>query len=65
MDRHPFERRAAMKGSASDRVRMSLFVGEMLRGYLVARNDTLDESLWRTELGWPVFHLTAATHDAG
>jgi effector-binding domain-containing protein len=35
--------------------------GPIREYYLVSRIDTLDESLWRTELGWPVFHLSAAT----
>jgi DNA-binding transcriptional MerR regulator len=38
--------------------------GPIREYYLVSRNDTLDASLWRTELGWPVFHLTSATAEA-
>jgi DNA-binding transcriptional MerR regulator/effector-binding domain-containing protein len=29
--------------------------GPVREYYLVDRNDTADESLWRTEIGWPIF----------
>jgi len=30
--------------------------GPIRERYLVDRHDTADESAWRTEIGWPVFH---------
>jgi effector-binding domain-containing protein len=30
--------------------------GPIRERYLVGRQDTLDESAWRTEVGWPIFH---------
>ena len=31
--------------------------GPIRERYLVGRHDTADESAWRTEIGWPVFHV--------
>jgi effector-binding domain-containing protein len=31
-------------------------VGPIRERYLVSRLDTADESAWRTEIGWPIFH---------
>jgi effector-binding domain-containing protein len=33
--------------------------GPIREYYHVGPNDTLDESRWRTEIGWPVFHTGA------
>ena len=30
--------------------------GPIRERYLVGRHDTADETAWRTEIGWPVFH---------
>lgn len=36
-------------------------VDEPIREYfLVGPQDTRDETAWRTEIGWPVFHTTTA-----
>jgi effector-binding domain-containing protein len=32
--------------------------GPIREYYLVERHDTADESLWRTEIGWPIFQTT-------
>lgn len=34
--------------------------GPIREYYLVGRNDTVDESQWRTEIGWPVFFTGAS-----
>jgi DNA-binding transcriptional MerR regulator len=30
--------------------------GPIRERYVVGRHDTLDETAWRTEIGWPIFH---------
>jgi effector-binding domain-containing protein len=30
--------------------------GPIREYYLVGRRDTSDTNLWRTEIGWPIFH---------
>ncbi len=34
--------------------------GPIRERYLVGRSDTADESAWRTEIGWPIFHTGTA-----
>jgi hypothetical protein len=31
--------------------------GPVREYYLVSRHDTVDESQWLTEIGWPVFRI--------
>ena len=42
--------------------------GPIRERYIVGRHDTSDETAWRTEIGWPIFHtgpaLRAVGHDA-
>ena len=33
--------------------------GPLREFYVVSPNDTRDEALWRTEIGWPVFQTSA------
>jgi DNA-binding transcriptional MerR regulator len=35
--------------------------GPLRERYLVGRNDTADESQWRTEIGWPIFRADAVS----
>jgi hypothetical protein len=35
--------------------------GPIREYYLVGPSDTPDESLWRTEVGWPIFQTRART----
>jgi effector-binding domain-containing protein len=34
--------------------------GPIREYYLVGRQDTSDESQWRTEVGWPIFQVSSA-----
>ncbi|HVQ51664.1 MAG TPA: GyrI-like domain-containing protein, partial [Mycobacterium sp.] len=34
--------------------------GPIREYFLVGPHDTRDETSWRTEIGWPVFHTTTA-----
>jgi effector-binding domain-containing protein len=34
--------------------------GPIREYYLVGRQDTSDTDLWRTEIGWPIFHTGPA-----
>jgi hypothetical protein len=34
--------------------------GPIREYFLVGPQDTRDETAWRTEIGWPVFHTTTA-----
>jgi DNA-binding transcriptional MerR regulator len=35
--------------------------GPIRERYLVGRHDTSDETAWRTEIGWPIFHTVPPT----
>jgi DNA-binding transcriptional MerR regulator len=35
--------------------------GPIRENYLISRNDTPDESQWRTEIGWPIFRTKHST----
>ncbi len=34
--------------------------GPLREYYLVSSHDTVDQAQWRTEIGWPIFHIGAA-----
>jgi hypothetical protein len=34
--------------------------GPLREFYVVASHETADETLWRTEIGWPIFYTGSA-----